>query len=190
MSFYNYDWFKRPENISVHLEKKLSFRTNAETDFWQKTHYEMRKDDGHFFYVNITAQAFEYEVSLDALQNARYDQAGIMLRSNAENWLKISAEYETAERSWVGAVNTKFGFSDWSTARTPTLQYQQYKLVVDGNNALVYALVATEWQQIRMLDISHLRRIDGFDIGVYACSPKGQGFDVSFFDVKLTVTRY
>lgn len=189
MSFYSYEWLKRPENITVLMENKLSFKTDAETDFWQKTHYEMRKDNGHFFYQTIDAKAFEYEISLSAFQGARYDQAGIMLRGNAENWLKISAEFETHERSWLGAVNTKFGLSDWSTSRVPTMQHQHYKLVAEGDNALVYALVGMDWQQLRMLDISHLRRSDGLDLGVYACSPKGPGFDVSFYDIKLAVTR-
>ena len=189
MSFYSYEWLKRPENIIALMENKLSFKTDAETDFWQKTHYEMRKDNGHFFYQTLDAKAFEYEICLSALQGSRYDQAGIMLRGNAENWLKISAEFETQERSWLGAVNTKFGLSDWSTYRVPTMQHQHYKLVVEGDNALVYALVGTDWQQLRMLDISHLRRSDGLDLGVYACSPKGPGFDVSFYDIKLAVTR-
>ena len=53
MSFYTYEWFNRPENISALAENKLSFKTAKETDFWQS------KDNGHFI-IRLHALTYCY----------------------------------------------------------------------------------------------------------------------------------
>ena len=47
-----------------------------------------------------------------------YDQAGLMLRRDAETWIKAGVEY-VAERRMLSAVVTR-EVSDWSTMPAPT----------------------------------------------------------------------
>ena len=45
----------------------------------------------------------------------RFDQCGVVLYLDSENWLKGSIEYENETFQHLGSVVTNHGYSDWST---------------------------------------------------------------------------
>ena len=45
----------------------------------------------------------------------RFDQCGIVMYLDSENWLKGSIEYENEEFQHLGSVVTNNGYSDWAT---------------------------------------------------------------------------
>ena len=45
----------------------------------------------------------------------RFDQCGIVMYLDSENWLKGSIEYENDEYQHLGSVVTNHGYSDWAT---------------------------------------------------------------------------
>ena len=51
--------------------------------------------------------------------HTRFDQCGIVLYLDSENWLKGSVEYENAEFQHLGSVVTNHGWSDWATTEIP-----------------------------------------------------------------------
>jgi uncharacterized protein len=88
----------------------LRIEPDSPTDFWQRTHYGFRADNGHFLYREtdgdfiLTARVLSHPARL-------YDQAGIMVRTSADSWLKSSVEFVPSSPSRLGAVVTTHGYS-------------------------------------------------------------------------------
>ena len=90
----------------------LMVRSRAKTDFWRKTFYGYITDNGHFFYLPVSGD-FAFQARISGEYAALYDQAGLMVRQNAENWMKCGTEFFDGQRH-ASAVFTR-DFSDWST---------------------------------------------------------------------------
>ncbi len=178
----SFRWMYEPKNWS--LDSTLEIQTDHDTDYWQRTHYGFRRDNGHFFYTELEgdfclAASFSYE------QTAQYDQCGLMCRVDADTWIKCSAEYETSAFSRLGSVVTNLGYSDWAMQDIPaTVARMHYKLNREGNDFMVsWSTDGREWQQMR---ITHLHQCPPqIQVGVYACSPVGSGFVCRVHDVEI-----
>ncbi len=46
---------------------------------------------------------------------ARFDQCGVVVYLDSENWFKSSIEYENEQYQRLGSVVTNQGYSDWAT---------------------------------------------------------------------------
>jgi len=61
----------------------------------------------------FTARAsFEYR--------KRFDQCGLLIYLDSDNWFKASVEYEDTDISRLGSVVTNHGHSDWATTDIAT----------------------------------------------------------------------
>jgi hypothetical protein len=78
-------WHNEPP-VWAWADGALTLTTGEKTDFWQDTFYGFRRDDGHFLGCAVTGD-FTASVTFDAAYEQLYDQAGLMMRSDAENWL-------------------------------------------------------------------------------------------------------
>jgi regulation of enolase protein 1 (concanavalin A-like superfamily) len=175
-------WLNEP---TYRLAQGLMITTKPETDFWQRTHYGFQRDDGHCLLTHIDGD-FTIETHTQFNPVSQYDQCGLMIRLDRENWIKCSVEYEDAMHSRLGSVVTNEGFSDWATQDMPSsTKAMHYLIERKGNDFLIrYALNHHEWHQMR---IAHLRRCQKtLKIGIYACCPVGKGFDCQFNDIKIT----
>lgn len=110
----------RPPARVTHSADGVVVRTAPKTDFWQKTSYGFVHDNGHFAGVGSipansagTWQSFELTVGFEGEYECLYDQAGLMLRVDAENWLKAGIEYVDGKRQ-ASVVITRHGRSDWN----------------------------------------------------------------------------
>lgn len=159
--------------------------TAPNTDFWQHTHYNFAADNGHFIYWDQLGMNMNLEATCKIAAGYRYDQAGLMLRGDSSNWLKVSAEWLDPQTCAIGSVNTKMGLSDWASHEDqPKLSYR-FRIEIRGMHAYVFYEVKSKWVQQRILDISHLRATGRVLLGLYACSPRGPGAFVQFNDVML-----
>ncbi|KQW51837.1 MULTISPECIES: DUF1349 domain-containing protein [unclassified Roseateles] len=166
-------WSNEP--AAWHVGDALEITTRPDTDYWQRTHYGFRRDNGHFFFVAVTGD-FSLTAWLWFTPNAQYDQCGVMCRASADTWIKASVEYEPDGPSRLGSVVTNLGYSDWATQDVDsTLNRLWYRLSRRGADFCVESSAnGTTWQQLR---IAHLHDCpDEIDVGVYACSPVGPGF--------------
>lgn len=166
-------WMCEPANWS--LNAALEIRTDPDTDYWQRTHYGFRRDNGHFFCTELDGD-FTLTAALSYEPTAQYDQCGLMCRVDADTWIKCSAEYETPAFSRLGSVVTNLGYSDWATQDIPaTIKDIHYKLNRKGDDFLLsWSTDGREWQQMR---ITHLHHCPGqLRAGIYAYSPAGPGF--------------
>jgi len=157
---------------------RLIVHTAAETDFWQRTHYGFRNDNGHFLYAEVPGNA-AITARIHSFPLHQYDQAGLMIRFSSECWLKTSLEFESEGPSQLGAVVTNHGYSDWSMQDFHLSGAAVYCLRIrrEGEDCLVeYASqVEGPWRLLRM---AHLAVEPGTpaSAGFYACSPKAAGF--------------
>lgn len=165
----------RHEPARWRLDEVLEIRTDPDTDYWQRTHYGFRRDNGHFFYTELTGD-FSLVALLTFDATAQYDQCGLMCRVDSESWMKCAAEYETAAFARLGAVVTNLGYSDWATQDIPaTVNALRYRLDRrDADFQLSWAAPDGEWQQMRIFHLHHCPA--ALEVGICACSPTGPGF--------------
>ena len=177
-------WFNEPKQYR--FDEGLVLVTKPETDFWQRTHYGFRRDDGHCLLTQLTGD-FCISTQVTFTAQEKYDQCGLIIRLDAENWIKTSTEYEDETVSRLGSVVTNLGYSDWATQDiSSSIREVWYRISKRGQDFLIESSFdGREWQQMR---ITHLHRtFTTIEAGLYTCSPIGADFRCHFR--WLTVTE-
>ncbi len=178
-----FHWFCEPSEWEIR-GKEVFMVTDASTDFWQRSHYGFRRDNGHLLYTFLKKD-FVMTATARFVPVNQYDQAGLMVRVSPSCWLKTSVEYECEEPAKLGAVVTNSGYSDWSTQDVPS-NTRQITLKVERNGPVLRVFFKQDdWIQIRL---AHMIEDDGklpLMGGIYACSPKGKGFSAVFSDFSV-----
>lgn len=181
-------WHCEPEQWSL-SGGRLRIEPAALTDFWQRTHYGFRADNGHFLYRQMVGD-FVLSCRVQFRPAHQYDQAGVMVRVSADCWLKSSVEFEPTGPSRLGAVVTNHGYSDWSTQDFAAEASDVWLRV--RREADDYIVDASDdglrWRQLRLAHL-HDGCSEQVACGIYACSPKGSGFACEFAELSLTVGR-
>ncbi len=84
-------WFHPPQEWRIG-ESALIINPDAETDYWQRTHYGFQVDNGHLLYAEMQGD-FVLTTSVRFEPAHQYDQAGLMVRISPDCWIKTSVEY-------------------------------------------------------------------------------------------------
>ena len=171
-------WINQPERFSFE-SGVLTIDTDPETDLWQRTYYGFRNDSAHALITEKTGD-FTFSAKTVFSTKTLYDQCGIILYQNSDNWIKASVEYENNDFSRLGSVVTSLGYSDWATTDiSSAIITMWYRLSRIGQDYLIEnSSDGIAYYQMRMLHM-HLP-IDSARIGVYACSPGKAGFRAQF----------
>jgi regulation of enolase protein 1 (concanavalin A-like superfamily) len=182
------DWLYPPHIWSLE-GGRLTLYPDAQTDYWQRTHYGFQNDNGHFFYTEVK-EDFTLTAKARFTPLHQYDQAGLMVRISPDFWLKTSIEFEPEQPNRLGAVVTRCGYSDWSTQDISKKvgEYQLRVQRVSDDYLVEYRQFDRDrWSQIRM---THLENLQGAAIqcGLYACSPKEGGFKAEFEILDLEIS--
>jgi len=157
----------------------------ALTDFWQRTHYGFSADNGHFFFTRLTGD-FVVSATVRSKPRHQYDQAGLMIRQDAECWIKTSVEFEPEANDRLGVVVTHHGYSDWSTQDlTAEANEISFRVARTGSEFIISARLANaDWTQLRMVRLP-CDPAGPLAIGPYACSPKAAGFRCVFTELSV-----
>lgn len=139
---------------------KLLIAPKAKQDFWRKTYYDplLVKDDGAFLYHLVAEKDLPVtiETSFSLTPKAQFDQAGIIVRLDADHWIKTGIEV-VDEQARLSCVVTN-GFSDWSTqhAAQPGIKIRVHLLPQHGGSFVVEAAPrdSNEWSFIRIAHMS------------------------------------
>ncbi|MFG6413568.1 DUF1349 domain-containing protein [Roseateles sp. DC23W] len=184
-------WRCEPAHWQLDAEAScLRIRTDAGTDFWQRTHYGFEADNGHFLKMRATSDfVLTTQVSFHAVH--QYDQAGLMVRLSPACWLKTSVEFEPDGLNRLGAVVTNSQYSDWSTQPLAKDQNTVWlRIRAEGCDFIVdSSLDGRHWEQIRMARLLEREAATGIDCGLYACSPKKAGYEAAFSFLKFEPGR-
>ena len=180
----NFYWLNEPASWSC--GNGLELVTDRETDFWQRTHYGFRRDSGHCLLTDISTD-FILTTQVRFSPMCQYDQCGMMIRVNEDNWIKLSTEYENKSISRLGSVVTNSGYSDWATQDVSSvITSRWYRITRHGNDYMLEAAEDGEtWYQLR---VTHLHpATKKIAAGLYACSPIGEAFHCtfSFFETNI-----
>lgn len=183
LDFNTFQWVHAPKNF-VLAEKEIQITTEPGTDYWQRTYYGFQNDNAPTFLKNIVGD-FSFSVRTDFDSKKQFDQCGIILYQNSENWVKASIEYENGRFSRLGSVVTNMGYSDWATTDISTdTKTMWYRLSRRGPDFFIEASVdGAVFKQLRVL---HMHQpIEVARVGIYACSPVQSSFTAKFSDFKL-----
>ena len=182
----NAKWTRRPKGY--HLQEDLvEIVTEPHTDLWQRTYYHFRNDNAPVLQIETEETYFSFVVKTDfSGSHHRFDQCGIVMYLDSENWIKGSVEYEDERWQHLGSVVTDHGYSDWATTRIPadikTMWYRFSRR--EDDYRIECSQDGKDFQQMR---ICHLREGGGkIRFGIYACSPEDSSFKAVFTDMQIT----
>ena len=177
-------WIRAPKQYKV-TEDRVEIITEPHTDLWQRTYYHFRNDSAPVFQLETDEQFFSFLVKTDFDSKVRYDQSGIVMYLDSDNWLKASVEYENDEIQRLGSVVTNNGYSDWATHDIPSsIKEMWYRLSRRGSDYYIEtSLDGTTFHQMRTF---HLDKGDGeISFGIYAASPVDHSFTAQFSEMKV-----
>lgn len=175
-------WHAEPGRWRIDAAARcLRVQPDAGTDFWQRTHYGFEADNGHFLHLEATGD-FVLTTRVTSHPVHQYDQAGLMVRISPACWLKTSVEFEPQGPNRLGAVVTNAQYSDWSTQPLAReLNTVWFRIRAEAADCLVEtALDGEHWEQIRVTRLLDQPAAPRVQCGLYACSPKGAGFEAAF----------
>ena len=172
-------WTRAPERYSV-TEEKIEIWTQPHTDLWQRTYYGFQNDNAPVLQMKTDERYFSFTVKTAFESKRRFDQCGVALYLDSENWLKASIEYENEQYQRLGSVVTNHGYSDWATTDIPAEKKEMwYRL---SRRESDYCLECSEdGKTFRQMRICHLWEGAGeITFGLYACSPEESSFRAEF----------
>ena len=101
-------------------QDQIEVVTKPHTDLWQRTYYHFRNDNAPVLQMTTAEKYFSFVVRTEFTESHhRFDQCGVVLYLDSENWLKGSVEYENERFQHLGSVVTNHGYSDWATTEIP-----------------------------------------------------------------------
>ena len=96
-------WTREPGGFEVKGDTIL-ITTAPKTDLWQRTYYHFQNDNAPVLQMKTREKFFSFVVKTDFTQShQRFDQCGIVMYLDSENWLKGSVEYENDEFQQLGS---------------------------------------------------------------------------------------
>lgn len=193
MNFWNLEklqWTREPKKYEIR-EDKITITTEPGTDLWQRTYYHFRNDNAPVLQMISDDPFFSFTVKTDFWDSHhRFDQCGIVLYLNSENWLKGSIEYENEDFQHLGSVVTNHGFSDWATTEIPaSIKSMWYRLSRREDDFCIEC--SEDGQRFQQMRVCHL--LEGkkkIAFGVYACSPEQSSFTAVFSHMQVTECRW
>lgn len=175
----------RPAKSCRISKEKIEIKTEPHTDLWQRTYYNFRNDNAPVLQIETERQFFSFVVKTEFDGTHRFDQCGVAVYLDSENWLKASTEYENDTVQHLGSVVTNGGFSDWATVEIPaSVKTMWYRLSRRNNDFRIEnSLDGKVFKQMR---ICHLNKANGkIRFGIYACSPEESSFTAIFTNMKI-----
>ena len=182
-------WTRLPRDYTIE-EDRIRIVTAPHTDLWQRTYYHFRNDNAPVLQLETEEKFFSFTVRTAFESHHRFDQCGVVMYLDSENWLKASIEYENEEFQHLGSVVTNLGYSDWATtAIDASIKSMWYRLSRREDD---YCLECSEdgvtFSQMR---VCHMHKGGGkIRFGVYACSPEDSSFRATFTDMAITECRW
>ncbi|WP_295139005.1 DUF1349 domain-containing protein [uncultured Catenibacterium sp.] len=181
----NFKWIREPKEFTI-ADDKIEIVTEPHTDLWQRTYYHFRNDNAPVLQMETDEKYFSFVVETDfADSHTRFDQCGIVLYLDSENWLKGSIEYENEDFQHLGSVVTNHGYSDWATTEIRAdVKKMWYRLSRrEDDYCIECSADGVKFSQMR---VCHLHEGgDKICFGVYACSPEESSFKAVFKHMQI-----
>lgn len=96
-------WTREPTGYSVSSDK-IEIITKPHTDLWQRTYYHFKNDNAPVLQMTTDEKYFSFVVKTEFDSKHRFDQCGIVMYLDSDNWLKASIEYKTMKSSILAVL--------------------------------------------------------------------------------------
>ncbi|UYQ95014.1 DUF1349 domain-containing protein [Chitinophaga horti] len=174
-------WFNEPAKWEI-KDKSLSMFVTPQSDYWRISHYGFTVDDAPFMYTTYGGE-FEAKVKITGEYKARFDQMGLMLRIDQENYIKAGIEFVDGKYNLSTVVTHHT--SDWSVItldKTPPFVWIKAVRRLDA----VEVFYSFDDKTYVMMRNAHLKDNTPVMVGLMAACPDGNGFNAKFeqFSVK------
>lgn len=182
-------WTRRPKDFYI-ASDRIEIVTAPHTDLWQRTYYHFRNDNAPVLQLQTDEKYFSFVVKTEFESKHRFDQCGIVLYLDSENWIKASVEYENEAFQHLGSVVTNHGYSDWATTEIAADKKSMwYRLSRREDD---YRIECSEDGVVfRQMRICHMWNGDAaVRFGIYACSPEDSSFRAVFTRMELTDCKW
>ena len=184
------EWTRQPESCRI-APDRIEIVTKPHTDLWQRTYYHFRNDNAPVLQMSTREKFFSFSVKTDFSESRhRFDQCGIVLYLDSENWLKGSVEYENESFQHLGSVVTNHGYSDWATTEIPAdVKSMWYRLSRREDDFCIEC--SEDGVLYHQMRVCHLHEA-AWEIrfGLYACSPENSSFRAVFTNMELTECKW
>ena len=174
-------WFNEPESWSI-KNNKLTMQVTPQSDYWRISHYGFTVDDAPFLYT-MRGGEFEVKVKISGDYKVRFDQAGLMLRADKENYIKAGIEFVDGKYN-ISCVVTHHT-SDWSVI---TLDKSIDFIWIKAVRRLDAVEIFYSFDDVNytMMRNCHLADNTPVMVGLMAACPDGKGFEARFESFKIT----
>lgn len=178
------NWFNEPEKWEIPNKNIFKMFVPAKTDYWRISHYGFTVDDAPFYYGNYGGE-FEVKVKITGAYVTTFDQMGIMLRIDHENWIKAGVEFVNGKQNVSAVVTHKT--SDWSVVELDKAPKSIWMKAVRKLDAveIFYSLDDKKYTMIRTCWFKDNCPVM---VGLVGACPDGKGFEAVFEDFKVTQT--
>lgn len=173
-------WFNEPESYTIH-EGTLEMDVPAQTDYWRIAHYGFTVDDGPFLYATYGGE-FEAKIKVSGDYKVRFDQAGMMIRQDYENYVKFGIEFVDGKFNISTVVTHQT--SDWSVIQLEEpIPYLWLKAVRRLDAIEIY--YSFDDRKYTMMRTLWMKDNCPLQVGPVAACPDGKGFKARFSDFKV-----
>ena len=182
-------WTRMPKECCISTDQ-IQIVTAPRTDLWQRTYYHFRNDNAPVLQMQTDEKFFSFVVKTEFESKHRFDQCGIVMYLDSENWLKASIEYENEVFQHLGSVVTNHGYSDWATTEIPAAQKSMwYRFSRREDDYRIEC--SADGMTFKQMRICHMCNGAGtIHFGIYACSPEDSSFRATFTNMEITDCKW
>jgi len=173
-------WFNEPEKWEI-KNNSLTMFVTPQSDYWRVSHYGFTVDDAPFYYTTYGGE-FEAKVKITGSYKARFDQMGLMLRTDKEHYIKAGVEFVDGKYNLSTVVT--HNKSDWSVItleKTPPAVWIKAVRRLDA----VEIFYSFDDKNYIMMRNAPLQDNTPVMVGLMAACPDGQGFNATFEHFKV-----
>lgn len=189
-----FHWLNEPPEWN-NQDSVLTMRTAPSTDFWRRTLEEHTPeghvilDSGHFYHETVDGD-FRVTVKVTGEYHDQYDQAGLMVRQDPENWIKYSPE--VIQGFWadrypyrmgsicLGCAYTREGRSEWSILPEFDENPPAFWLRIAREKLSYFVDFSTNGIDFKLVKLLSYPIASPVMVGCFAASPTGSGFTATF----------
>lgn len=182
-------WIRKPKQYEI-TEDEVIIITSPFTDLWQRTYYHFQNDNAPVLQLKTKEKFFSFVVKTSFESKHRFDQCGVVMYLDSENWLKASIEYENEIFQHLGSVVTNNGYSDWATTKVnANIKQMWYRFSRREDDFCIEC--SNDGINFSQMRICHMcKATDEIQFGIYACSPEDSSFKARFTNMEITECKW
>lgn len=183
------EWTRAPKQYELR-EDGVTVMTEPHTDLWQRTYYHFRNDNAPVLQLSTEEQFFSFVVRTEFDSRVRFDQSGIVMYLDSDNWLKAAIEYENDRIQRLGSVVTNNGYSDWASVDVDaSVKSAWFRFSRREDDFCVeHSEDGENFHQMRICHMFNAGKTIRF--GIFACSPEESSFEARFMNMEMTECRW